>query len=103
MYLGIDCPLCGRRRLLVDSDGVECEKCGMKWDEPQSVVADYQRKAFAEAVEMFYKTLGDGWLRCLVCMDTWKIGSPPNHFEPRGAESEPSCPVAQLEARAKEE
>lgn len=48
-YLGIDCPLCDRRRLLVCSDRIECEKCEMKWDEPQSVALQYRRDAFAEA------------------------------------------------------
>ena len=43
-YLGIDCPGCGRRRLLVLSRGdVECEKCERRWDEPQAVAEAYNQ------------------------------------------------------------
>lgn len=41
MYLPIDCPICGRRRLEFDEREVKCEKCGSSSDAINEKIAEH--------------------------------------------------------------
>ena len=51
-YLSFTCPLCDRQRLLrLGDDGIECEKCEMKWEDTQAVVNWATEKAARKVQE----------------------------------------------------